>query len=521
MRRASAHLIRGMKKLSFLGAGLLCGAALVAAESPALKTGHFFNWALLWSGSWEESKTLNNRGEVRLHFLPPGLTLRGEVLDRRTMNFELDPPWGDPEKAVTNFAGGLYHRPTGSRLLFGALDEWGLSARIRNPWIRSPPYTENHKPLMADLKTAASSTKEDEAYLYLSTPVFNLPHDVRLRGFASAQTELEKPTPAFSGGLDFTFAKKTGLLLEGFYTWAKLPSVKGSTWFSNPPPLPEREFRLSSAGILFYSPLVSVSSDWALSETFAWGADVYGNFGICVTPLLPFASRERPLSFSFAADGAGERFVYRDGADHGEGFRSAGKIEWKGKRNSLFRINTTLRAPGFGEDFNRSSSGIYYRFPSANKNSPPVRLTRVSLTMDRNAVNPKKISDGLSGNIGVSINPPQMAKIGPLGINFSGTIKGLTAASDSPSPYPAPEEEPWVFDTAGVSCELVWSPRYFQFKSKFGYSAYEKKDDKWDVSFSAAARFKYGRLSLKAASPDFPEKWNWTVSWRVEKPERK
>jgi len=505
-----------MKNYLFFAAFFLCGAVLFAENSPPA-----FNWSLFWSGSWEESKTLNNRGEVKLNILTPGLVVRGGVLDRRPLNFELAPPqgdswnaiWGDPDKQITNIIGGLYHKPTGSRLLYGVLDEWGLPARIRNPWIRSAPYPENHKPIIADLKTAASSTKEDELYLYLSSPFLTFPRNVKMRGFVSAQTEIENLSPVFGGGLDFTFAKKNKLLLETFYTQATLPAKKSGSWFSDPPPLPERDFRLSAAGILFTSPNFSVSTDLAYSETFAWGSDIYGNLGVTFTPLLPLGSRARPLIVSFAVDGAGDRFVYRDGANHGAGFRSAGKVEWKGTGSSLLRVNSTVRGPGFDEAFNRSSSGVLYRFPARTKKSSAFRLTRISFSADRNAENHKKIADSLSGNLGVSFFLPHMAKTGPLGINFSGSIKGL-AFDDNPSPYPGVEKHD--FDTAGGSCEFTLSPRNFQIKSKIGYSAYAKKDEIWDFSISAAARFKHGRLSIKAAFPDFPEKWNCTISWRVE-----
>jgi hypothetical protein len=510
-----------MKNISFLAAAFLCGAVLFAQNQAQV-----FNWSLLESGSWEgieldgSTSTLHNRGEIKLNFLPIDLSLRGQILDRRTLNFELDPPWGDPEKGVSNFAGGLYHKPTGSRLLYGVLAEWGLSARIRNPWIRSPPYAENHTPIMADLKTAASSTKEDEAYLYLSSPFLEPFPDVRMRGFLSAQTETDEFKPALSGGVDMVFGKNINLLFETFYTGATLPPTKSSSWFSDPPPLPERKFDLYAAGVLFSSPLISVSTDWAFSQTFARGTDVYGNLGVTITPLLPYGNIKRPLTVSLAADGAGRRFVYRDGANHGEGFRSAAKIEWKGGRNSLLRINTVLRGAGIGGDFNRSSTGFYYRLPSPARNQSgenfPIRLTRISLSMDRNAVNPLKISSGLSGYVGFSINLQKISINSPLGVNLSASIRGITSSGDRPSPYPDPRE-PWQLDSAGINCEFTWSPLNFQFKTKTGFSINAKNEEKWLFSLSGAARFKYGRLSLKLESPDLPEKWNLTISWNLQK----
>jgi hypothetical protein len=153
-----------------------------------------------------------------------------------------------------------------------------------------------------------------------------------------------------------------------------------------------------------------------------------------------------------------------------------------------------------GEDIDRGFAGFFYRAPSRNSGSSPLRLTRFSFTADINAVNPQKIGEELSGNLGISVFWPQMKKTGPLGINFSGFVKGLS-----------------TFEKAGGAFELGFSPRNYQFNSKLGYTAYAKKDEIWDFSLSAAVRFRNGRLSLKAASPNFPEKWVWTVSWRLEK----
>jgi hypothetical protein len=517
-----------MKNLSFFVAVFLCGTVLFAESAKSNNTAPtLFNWSLLWSGSWEEktftfedeptlSGTLYNRGELKLNFLPPNLTLRGQVLDKRPLDFSLEPPFGDPDKCVTNYTGGLYHKTTGSRLLYGTLDEWGLSARIRNPWIRSPPYAENHKPIIADVKTAASATKEDEAYLYLSSPFLELFPNIKLRGFASAQTETDEYTPAFSGGLELSFPKNTGLLLETFYTEKTLQPTKPSSWFSDKPPLPEREFHLFATGLLFTNPDFSVSSDFAVSETFAVGKDIYANLGISFSPSLPFGEKNRPLLISLSADGAGERFVYRDGVNHGEGFRSAAKIEWKGRYGSLIKINTVLRSPSLDEDFNRSSSGFYWRFPSsAAIRNNAIRLTRISFSADRNAVNPLKINDSFSGNFGISINMRKIGIKNPLGINFSGSVKGLAGVDGDISPFPALDND-WAWESADINCEFLWSVGIFQFRSKTGYTFFPEKDEKWDFSFSTAVRFKHGRLSFKMASPDFPEKWNWTVSWRME-----
>ena len=493
-------------------------------EEIVFDLGSIFGWNLLWSGSWEESAStdfsgnLSNRLELKLTVFPVNLLIRGQILDRRVLNFAVqsfkpEEFFPNPGKDITNFTAALYHKPTGSRLLYGVLDEWGLPARIRNPWIRSPPYTGNHNVILADLKTSSSGTKEDEVYLYLSSPVFVISSNIKIRGFLSFQTNVQQFTPAVSGGADFSFGVNN-LRLDLFHTGAALPPSKISTWFSDPPPLPERDFRLYAAGVIFSRPSFSVSSDFAFSETFAWGKDLYVNFGFTVTPLLPFGARERPLTISFAADGAGARFVFRDGAGNREGFRTAGKIEWKSRYNSLFRIDLTLRSPSFGENFNRSSAGIYYRFPLSARNSADIiRFTVISVSAGRNAVNSRKINDSFSGSFGLRLSLARIGIKNPFGINVAGSITGLTA-SENPSFFPIVDDA-WALGSASISLELTWLPLIFQFRTKTEYTYNAGKDDNWEFSIYTSARFKSGRLSVKAASPDFPVKWDLTVTWRL------
>jgi hypothetical protein len=482
------------------------------------------------------------------------LVTRAQALDKHTLNFELDQPWGEPSSGITSAAVGLYHKATGSRLLYGVLDEWGLPARIRSPWIRSAPYMENHQPVMADLRTTTSTTKTDELYLYLSSPRLSLNDEIiAVRGFGSAQLPTTEAAggrfaPAFSGGLETVFGRDIEVLLEGFSPGTALPARSSSSWFSDPPPLPDRDFRLGAAALLLNTPYVSFASDWAWSETFAWGMGVYGNAGIRLSP--PFAwnrgpkpGKAGPWSLSLATDGMSERYVGRDGTSPGGGLRTAGKVEWKGPRSSLFRVHTTLRGPALDEPFERSSSGIYYRFPAPAANAAngkfPLRVSRMSLNADRNASNLKKIYDDIDGALGLSLSLPPMLlppallpasartknpkpKSYPLSVNLSATIKTLGSSTEVPPPYPflplnTEQGSPMEFDSARESVELLWSPGIFQFRTRWGYTSYAAKDSQWDGSISAAVRFKHGRFSAKFAWPVLPEKWNCTLSWRVEK----
>jgi hypothetical protein len=475
-----------------LGWGCLVSPSLgadtkTAGENPeaswAEKTG--FSWDLLSTGSLEDGKTLTGRGDLRLHLDRPGLTLRTQLVDKRT----LDDTW---KTGNTAFSGGLYHEPTGSRILYGIQDEWGLPARIRNPWARAVPFAENHKTSINDLKTEPSTTKEEEFYLLLKSPRLG-----PFSGFASVLMDQDLNL-ALGSGAGVQINKQLSFAAEGFYTRRKLSPRNSSAWFDLSPPLPARDFQIYALGLVFSAPFIDLASDWAYSETFAYGRDLYGSLGLRL--------RKPPWTLSLGFDGAGNRYVGRDGSAPGAGFRAAGRIERRGKRSGLFRLGVTLRSPGLGSSFERGSYLVSYRFPRLSRNFP-VNPSRVSLSLNRNASNREKIEDRLEGTMGFTLGPVRPA--------LSVSVTGFTTAERAPAAFPAPKSfgDP---HSAAFSGELSYPVRIFLIKTKLGYTARKEKDGVWETSLSLTARQKPGRFSLKIASPELPEKWTWEISWRLE-----
>ena len=520
---------------------LLCALArpaLVPAQNefPAIP---MFSWNLLWTGSWEESRTLHNRGDFRLDLEPWDMSLRVQVLDRRRLDFEADKPWADFTESVAGGASlGLYHGGTGSRLLYGILHETGLPARVRNPWSRSAPYAESRRATSADLRTTSSTTRVPEAYLRLSSPRVallgggRLP-ETSLRGFASAQIAAEgDPRPAFSGGLE-TFIGASVVTLEGFFTGTTLAARESPTWFSASPSLPDREFRLAAGSLAIDSPYFLFASDLALSRVFAYGNGLYGNAAIRIRPPLPGSAGPGSWSLSLAAEGMGGRYVDRDGASRGEGLRTAGRIERRGPRGSLFRAEASLRAPGLDEPFDRSSLGVSYRFPAPSARAGsggdfPLRISRVSLNAHRDASNPANIRDGIDGTLGLSLGLPPMllppallppqprrARSYPIGITLSSALRGRDSSDSVPSsafPFASPGRE---FDSLRIGGELLWSPGTLQIRTRWFYSAHSGRDDDLEGSLSVAVRFRRGRFGARVAWLDSLERRSYTLSWRL------
>jgi hypothetical protein len=529
--------------------------ALYAQQKPALIP------ELLLTGSWENRHNLTNRLDFKLAAPDLHLAFRLQLLDRRPASGfrDFSESFGGKtaSKAIIQPGLGLYHLTTGSRLLYGTLDSYGLPARIRNVWIRGAPYAEFRTRSEADLKTVPSSTAKNQGYAFLESP--NLPlGQGTFHGFGSITINdvpaPDKPvesnppdkSPALNLGLEYSMGKGN-LRLEGLYTGQTLPERKSSTWFNEKPALPKRDTRLFAGAGAFSVPAFALAADLAYSETFAFGRDYYGNVG------LRFG--DKPWRFSLAMDSAGSRYVDNVGNNPGAGIRAAVRLERRGKKSGLFRLAALARGPGpvqgtmqslstgdfaaFAEGINRMSGELYYRLPES---SASFGLGRISFSVERDARDEKKVLDSARALAAFRLGPVNSVSEGKIaGINrkasadikdggyqlnsyrltqsFSCTINSSTFntdASHKDSPGKEPGNSAPKLEGAKPSVKVKKNPLSVQLSARAGYEKTAGKDGVWDASFSASVRGKKNRLTVKAAASDFPCKWEYTLSWRMQ-----
>jgi hypothetical protein len=206
-------------------------------------------------------------------------------------------------------------------------------------------------------------------------------------------------------------------------------------------------------------------------------------------------------------------------------------------------MGTNIRAREWGEKFYRSSTSLYYRFPGrpaggkktgAFLDDFPLGFRRLSLSAARNAADLQRVTDSLDASLGLALYPAAFftgsgGRAGgqtawlrvPLSLSLSFSVDGSfslgeTALGELPQPYPV-HAGSYRFESAKTSGELSWSPGIFQFRTRLGYGLKNGKEGIWEGSASTAFRFRPGRLGVRVSSPDFPEKWEYTVSWRLEK----
>ena len=215
-----------------------------------------------------------------------------------------------------------------------------------------------------------------------------------------------------------------------------------------------------------------------------------------------------PWNLSIAADGSDSRFSGADGSIPGAGFRSAAKFEWEGSRNMLFRVSSTLRAAAPQKPFDRSLTNLYFRFP-LNKRLP-VRINRISFSMERDAQNWEKIDDSVSFGAAFSAGPVRPA--------FSVSFDQHTAAKigDRINPFPDYTAR-HQFDSLKLSGELSCQVLFVSLKGALNYTLPDEKPPLLTSSIGASISGKLGRIGIKLSSDAKTGDWSYTLSWKFQK----
>ncbi|MDR2097628.1 MAG: hypothetical protein LBP37_03830 [Spirochaetaceae bacterium] len=450
--------------------------------------GKLFGFGILESGSWTADGDFINRLDLRL-YAPYGFSLRGQLADKRPV-----PPWENTGGGLTAPGAALYHKGTGSRLLYGLIETKGLLNRTRNIWIRSVPWFETHVISNADLKTQAGEMEKAAAYMQLLSPQLG-----PLSAYFSTQLERDE-SAAFTGGAALRLPSNSALRLEGVLTEKELEERGMAAWFSDKPYLPKRKFRFYAVSAAFTNKYLSFAGDFARSDIFAWGMDIYADAAV--------RAGAGPFSLSLAADGAGKRFSGADGSVPGAGFRSAAKFEWKGGRNMLFRTSSVLRAAAWKKPFDRSVTSVYFRFP-LNK-SAPLRINRISMSMERDAQNWEKIDESLTFGAAFSAGPFRPA--------FSLTVNQYTDAKigDKINPYPDYSRD-HKFESLKFSGQLSCTVFFVSLKGAVNYSVSGEDEPLVSSSVSASFSGKPGRITLKLSDNGKSGGLSYSISWRIQK----
>ena len=138
------------------------------------------------------------------------------------------------------------------------------------------------------------------------------------------------------------------------------------------------------------------------------------------------------------------------------------------------------------------------------------RLSRTSLTIARNASNPLKTADSLDVVLAFNINILRIA--------LTYNLDSLTPLENG-IPFMALPLRPGFedFQSAKFSSEFSSTVKGVLMSFKAGYLMRSEKDDIWDFSLYTSMRLQnLGRFSFKIAALDFPSKWSYSLSWRLE-----
>lgn len=438
------------------------------------------------SGDWREGEDIDQRFALSLVDALPGLTLRALYVERR-------PPDENYPNASAALRGGLYHAGTGSRLLYGPLQESGLVSRMHNPWGKGLPYAEHHQPRVGELAPRAGPDASNTTYGLVGT---RLKAPLRLYGAASL-SETDKLIAGM--GLQFYGLPSAELAAEGTYLAWTLDELTPTAWFSEQGPLPERILRIAGLRASLMTHFLSLAGDIAYSHAENQGSGSYGNFALNL--------RRGPLSLDLSAESVSDLFTDPEGQRAPEGFRWGAKIVGRPSRSQIISLEGLFQSPSPQEPVAVTEIRAAYGAAEAPRNRRPF-LSALRLSGKRDRSYDFACKDEASGTLSLRWGRLRMSTFGKAEF-----IRPLLPGLSMPSALPLsdgglrPTEK-----SLGGSLTLRFDA--LDIGARLERTSRPPKEPHWAASAGATLQTKAGRLGLSytLASADAP--WELGVSYR-------
>ncbi|MCX7655768.1 MAG: hypothetical protein N2Z76_04505 [Treponemataceae bacterium] len=241
--------------------------------------------------------------------------IRPLSLLNRGVFFYTWPDWTAPQQMNIPMPNlGLFHGPSGSRLLFGNCTIQGLENRITNPLGKSLSGSFSYRASTATLSSTASPPGEEEWYGKILLSLGSL---IEFSSFVHMGFQ-NFPWGTYGAGVYFLLPHHKTLTLEGLYYRGDVEASKGTSWFSAVPLLPHHPFEVWAGTLWYHENMGSGGFSLAYSSTY------FGETGWYVHGV----ARYTPGPWDFCVVGDGVVGTYRS---------PGGKLQ-----NRTYRIQCSL-----------------------------------------------------------------------------------------------------------------------------------------------------------------------------------
>jgi hypothetical protein len=433
------------------------------------------------SGSWdEEDYELQNRADLQLSAF--GATLRAIANDERR---------SEPEnigEGTTDFAFGVYHPSTSSRILYGPLEQTGLPHRIASPFGRSLPFADDRDIGEVEIESDAPIGREPSLHAAFGTPIrwpvralASALVDPDANYVASATTELAARHDAF-------------LRVEGTYVRRDLEERHADSWFSETPPLPARPLKVYAAGAVLSSSPAALACDAALSDAYAEGVGMYGNAALRLG--------DAPWRLSVAAEAASQPYIGPNGDAVGLGFRTASRIERASTRTrgGLFRGDFRTAHPYIGSRLEAFDAALSFRL---GQSAAPIRFDRTAISGEWSVDEVRPLIDATQLDARATFGFVSMAT--SLRTTFEPSEDGLGGR---------------LWDSSTIRLGLYTELGPIDLRAGVGRKFQEDGDASTEATFGAAISLRGFTLGLKLDIDEVPGPASIQLSWRIREHSR-